>query len=611
MTASPAPDQTGDPQAVVDHLDPQRMGHAHRMLVRKAIAEFAHEQLVVPRRHSGHWYVLGGDDPRVEYRFQADVLPLDHWWVVPASITRLVASEETELDARQLVLDVRDRLGLGDDVLPVYLEEIASTLSGAAYKLADGRPTSAELVDAAFQTIEAAMTEGHPCFVANNGRLGFDADDYRRFAPEVGAPFRVVWLAVRSDRTTFASVSSLDYDTLLASELDAATRGDFDRTLTDLGLDPAGYRLMPAHPWQWFDKLAVTFAPEVARRDIVCLGYGPDDYLAQQSVRTFFNASAPHKRYVKTALSILNMGFMRGLSPGYMATNPPINDWVAGLVAGDPVLQESGFSILREVAAIGYHHELYEAVGAGTPYAKMLSALWRESPVPGLVDGERLATMASLLHVDATGRPLVAELVEASPLPPRAWLRRYLDAYLVPLLHSFYAHDLVFMPHGENLILVLRDHVVTRVIMKDVGEEIAVLDPGAALPPGVERVRADVPPELHVLSIVTDVFDCVLRFLSGLLDEAGLVSAADFWGVVADCVGDYQAQHPELAERFAAHDLFADDFARSCLNRLQLRDNTQMVDLTDPASALALAGPLANPLAEHRERVGARASVTA
>ena len=600
-----------DPAAVVDHLDPQRMAHAHRMLVRKAIAELAHEQLVAPQACGGGWFALAGDDPLVEYRFCADRLPLDHWRVHPDSITRRVAGEETALDARRFVLDVRDRLDLGDDVLPVYLEEIASTLSGAAYKLRDDRPTSAQLAGAGFQTIEAAMSEGHPCFIANNGRLGFDAADYRRFAPEVGAPFRVVWLAVRAERTTFASVGGLDHETLLATELDASTRHRFDRTLTDLGLDPADYRLMPAHPWQWYEKLAITFAPEVARRDIVCVGYGPDDYLAQQSVRTFFNASAPDKHYVKTALSILNMGFMRGLSPGYMATNPAINEWLSGLVADDPVLQASGFSILREVAAIGYHHELYEAVGAGTAYGKMLSALWRESPVPGLADGERLATMASLLHVDPAGRPLVAELVEASPLPPTEWLRRYLDAYLVPLLHSFYAHDLVFMPHGENLILVLRDHVVTRVIMKDIGEEIAVLDPDVVLPPGVERIRADVPHVLRLLSIVTDVFDCVFRFLSALLDEAGLVSCREFWRVVADCVGDYQAQHPELAERFAAHDLFADDFARSCLNRLQLRDNRQMVDLADPASALALAGRLPNPLAEHRDRIGVPTSVIA
>jgi siderophore synthetase component len=65
-------------------------------------------------------------------------------------------------------------------------------------------------------------------------------------------------------------------------------------------------------------------------------------------------------------------------------------------------------------------------------------------------------------------------------------------------------------------------------------------------------------------------------------------------------VADYQEQHPELAAQFQRYDLFAPQFALSCLNRLQLRDNQQMVDLSDPSSALQFAGTLANPLAAHR-----------
>ena len=34
--------------------------------------------------------------------------------------------------------------------------------------------------------------------------------------------------------------------------------------------------------------------------------------------------------------------------------------------------------------------------------------------------------------------------------------------------------------------------------------------------------------------------------------------------------------------------MFADEFALSCLNRLQLRNNQQMVDLADPSAALQL-----------------------
>jgi siderophore synthetase component len=57
---------------------------------------------------------------------------------------------------------------------------------------------------------------------------------------------------------------------------------------------------------------------------------------------------------------------------------------------------------------------------------------------------------------------------------------------------------------------------------------------------------------------------------------------------------------PELADRFARQDLFVPRFDRSCLNRLQLRDTRQMVDLDDPdpASGLQLAGTLENPLVQ-------------
>ena len=123
----------------------------------------------------------------------------------------------------------------------------------------------------------------------------------------------------------------------------------------------------------------------------------------------------------------------------------------------------------------------------------MLAALWRESPVPGLAPGRRLATMAALLHVHRDGRSLAAALVHGSGLDAQAWLRRYLDAYLVPLLHSFYAHRLAFMPHGENVILVLHDDAVERVIFKDIAEEIVLMDPDADLPPPVQRIRAAIP----------------------------------------------------------------------------------------------------------------------
>src|SRR5699024_11826597 len=74
-----------------------------------------------------------------------------------------------------------------------------------------------------------------------------------------------------------------------------------------------------------------------------------------------------------------------------------------------------------------------------------------------------------------------------------------------------------------------------------------------------------------------------------------------FWATVAKCVTEYQRRVPHLTQRFAQYDLFAETFDLSCLNRLQLRDNQQMVDLADPSGALQLVGTLRNPLAEHSD----------
>lgn len=581
----------------VSHLSPERWARANRLLVRKALAEFAHERLLTPEEKDGR-YVVRSDDALTSYRFTAVRRALDHWQVDADSITRTRDGAELPLEALDFLIELKSTLGLSDDILPVYLEEISSTLSSTCYKLAKPQITSAELVREGFQAIETGMTEGHPCFVANNGRLGFGVHEYLAYAPETASPVRLVWLAAHRSRAAFTAGVGIAYESFVRDELGAATVDRFDALLRERGLDPADYLLMPVHPWQWWNKLAVTFAAEIARGNLVCLGEGDDEYLAQQSIRTFFNRTHPEKHYVKTALSVLNMGFMRGLSAAYMEATPAINDWLAQLIDNDPVLKSTGLSIIRERAAVGYRHLEYEAAtDRYSPYRKMLAALWRESPVPALGDGESLATMASLIHVDHEGRSVAGALIERSGLAPAEWLRAYLQAYYTPLLHSFYAYDLVFMPHGENTILVLKDGVVRRALYKDIAEEIAVMDPDAVLPPEVRRIRVEVPDDTKLLSIFTDVFDCFFRFLAAALAAEGILEEDGFWRTVAEVTRAYQDANPELADRFRQYDMFAPEFALSCLNRLQLRNNRQMVDLADPSAALQLIGTLRNPVA--------------
>jgi siderophore synthetase component/RimJ/RimL family protein N-acetyltransferase len=596
------------PQQAVAHLQPDLWTRVNILHIRKAISEFAHELLIHPKlvRTTDGWghYLLATDKPNIEYRFRAQVLSLDHWYIDEDSIEKFDEGEKAPLDSLSLIIELSESLGIAASILPTYMEEITSTLYGSAFKHAKEGPSVADLLCADYQDVEHAMMEGHPSFVANNGRIGFDAVDYRAYAPEAASQVLLIWLAAHNSRATFTCIKDLTYDDLLERELGPSVIESFNRILEDEGLDPDSYIFIPVHPWQWYNKLAVIFAGDIASRYLVCLGPGRDMYMAQQSIRTFFNVSHPHKFYVKTALSILNMGFMRGLSPYYMQTTPGINEWIYDLIERDDYLRQNGFTILREVATVGYRNSHYEtALKTDSPYKKMVAALWRESPVPQLRPGQRLMTMASLLHVDRYGTAFLPELIKSSGETPDTWLRRYLNCYFSPLLHCFYAYDLVFMPHGENLILVLEANVPVRAIMKDIAEEAGILNTEIALPGHAQRLSVSVPEELKVLSIFTDVFDCIFRYISQILVEHDAYPEDRFWRLVAECILEYQQTHPELNEKFARYDLFAPEFTRSCLNRLQLGNNQQMIDLADPAKNLKFAGTLKNPIATFKRTV--------
>lgn len=578
--------------AAAAHLTPGNLERAQRHLVAKAIAEFSHERLISPEPDGDAWR-LTVPEAGVEYRFAAQRAALEHWIVDEPSLQRRLDGAPAPLDAQQLIIELQPRLGLSDALLPVYLEEIAATLAAATFKLAHPAADAQALVGADFQTVEAAMTEGHPGFVANNGRIGFGVADHAAFAPEAARPFRLVWVAARRSQSHLALGDGLDEAALLRGELDASEQARFTERLEALGEDPAEFHLLPVHPWQWENRVAITFGPDLARRDLVLIGESASEYRAQQSVRTMFNVSHPDRHYVKTALAVQNMGFLRGLSPAYMRMTPAINDWVADVVAGDETLRQSGFRVLRERASIGYTGDAYHRTAQPSAYRKMLAALWRESPVPLVADGRRLATMASLLHRDAAGASHATALIRASGIDAASWVRAYLHAFLRPLVHCLLAHDLAFMPHGENLILILDAQVPTGVFMKDIGEEVALLG-DRAVPEEVRRIVSPVDDEEKALAIFTDVFDGVLRHLSGILHTDGTLPEDLFWRLVADTIDEHRAQHPDLDSRV---DLRADTFAHSCLNRLQLRNTLQMVDLSDQSASLMYAGRLDNPVA--------------
>ncbi|AGF71517.1 GNAT family N-acetyltransferase [Corynebacterium halotolerans] len=589
---------------------------AERQLVAKAIREFVHERLLTaspteePTSGRWRWYrvFFGGRG----IRFRALGHELEHLSIDPDSLS---PDDGRALRLVELVSDAAPRLGVPPDFLHTYLEELQATLAARARILAAPRPDAARLAgpDAAslsdphrqarhLQFIEAAMTEGHPGFLANAGRGGMSERDLAAWAPELGRSTRLVWLAARRSMCVHSVADSIRAADFLPAQMGPRLWRRFREQLLDRGLDPHEYLPLPVHPWQWENRVTTTFATNLVAGDLVYLGPGEDLHRPQQSLRTFFNVSRPEAAYIKTAVAVRNMGFLRGLSPAYMDHTPAINDWLQTTLGEDEDLRSRNVRLLREVATVGftgdvYHRSVRDGHAGDGGHLKMLSALWRESPVPMLGPGTVPATLAAVLHIDAAGRPLVGEWIERSGVGARSWVDALLAVYLRPVLRALIGYDIVFMPHGENIILELRNGLPVGSFFKDLGEEVAVVNHVRRLPPGLERIMADhgdIDDAQRALSVHTDVIDGVLRHLAALLDDHGFLPEREFWLACRECVEEYDADHPGTAGRLP---LLSGTFRHSCLNRLQLRNPTSMVNLGDQNSSLLYAGEMPNPLA--------------
>ena len=581
------------------YLEATTWAAVNRKQVHKAIAEFAHELLLIPQQEATGIYSLSADNG-IRYQFKAQRLALDHWLIDEQSIYKTHHGEVVPLNLLDFILEFQESLKLSDAVLPTYLEEISSTLCSMAYKYSHQKFSSQQLVNATFQDIEHAMTEGHPCFIANSGRTGFSALDLEQFAPEATHAFQLIWLAGHRDRTAFTCTEHLTYTQVLEQELGHNAIQNFRQKLDALNLNPNDYYFFPVHPWQWHNKLIHIFANDIAQQKMIYLDHTGDYYSAQQSIRTLYNNSNPQKFYTKTALSIINMGFMRGLSPYYMQSTPPITDWINNLLNHDVYLKTCNFEMLGEVATVGYRNLSYEPLGRTSAYNKLLAVLWRESPMAKKAAHEQVMTMAALLHIDKQGVAFLPQLIQASGLSTQQWLKAYFKSYLAPLLHCFFKHNLVFMPHGENVILRFDHSAPVGMFMKDITEEVLVYDTTTSLPEHVARLQVEATDEMQILSIFTDVFDCFFRFMSAILVEHLEFSEEEFWQLVAQCILNYQEQHPEFEAKYQRFDFFVDSFKRCCLNRLQLSNNKQMLDLSDPVNSLQLIGDLPNPIAAYK-----------
>jgi siderophore synthetase component len=543
------------------------------------LQEFIYEEILIPHLISetnGIRDYEWTDRKGTVYRFQAKTRLFDSVSVISESI-KVIPNEEKDIPlSLSLLLSIQEEGNMTGSTAGHLVREYLHTLVADTHLKERSKP-SEKLVELDYAELEGEMI-GHPWITYNKGRIGFGYDDYNQFAPEQKKAIKISWIAVHKKIGTFHSIEELSYNQVIEQELQEETRQRFINRIMVMNLQPEQYYFMPIHLWQWNHSIVTMFAAEIAKNEIIPLGEEADQYLPQQSIRTFVNVTNKEKYHVKLPMSILNTLVYRGLPGERTVIAPEVTTFMKNILENDPFLKdECHLGLLGEVATMNVDHPTFKNV-KGTPYQylELLGVVWRESIYKELQNEEHAITLAALLHVDHEGTPFVSKLIEKSGLTVEVWVKKLVKAILPPLLHYLYQYGTVFSPHGQNTVLVLKDYVPERTIMKDFVDDVNISDQPfpelEVLSENLKQVLRSEAPEGLTQFIFTGLFICHFRYLSNILEEIEGFSEHHFWSIVREEIISYQQRFPHLHDRFQLFDLLRPTFTKLTLNRNRMFD---------------------------------------
>ncbi|MEV3988472.1 IucA/IucC family protein [Streptomyces sp. NPDC049837] len=356
-----------------------------------------------------------------------------------------------EVGWRRLAAYVRDELSLRTGVRnEEFLDQIGSShraVSAALAARSGQGPAHGGDGCATYIASEQSLLFGHRFHPAPKARSG-DTASWRSYAPEAGASFPLRHLAVREH--------------LVAEETaEGGATAPLDRLRPDV---PAGYRLLPAHPWQYEmlrDHPALRAA--LHRGDVLDLGRGGRPFAATASVRTLYDGET----FLKFSLNVRITNCLRK-NARYELSGAVALTRLLEPVLTDLATRFPGSAVLREPA--------YRALALpgpdGTPDRALLEGfgvIVREGLAARLMPGTTPLLAGAVADEYATGPAHVSRLLAgAGPETALDWWAAYLRLLVPPVLAAYFDHGLVLEPHLQNvLVCVDDDGMPAQVLFRD------------------------------------------------------------------------------------------------------------------------------------------------
>ncbi|MEU1675975.1 IucA/IucC family protein [Streptomyces roseifaciens] len=342
-----------------------------------------------------------------------------------------------------------------------FLGQVAASHAGVTAALAAPR---GEAGPDAYMDSEQSLLFGHRFHPTPKARTGAP-EDWDRYAPEARARFPLHHLAVRREHVRQEAAA----DGALAAL-------DRQRPVPD------GYRLLPAHPWQYaMLREHPVLRAALARGDVLDLGPGGEPFEPTASVRTLYDG----RDFLKFSLNIRITNCLRK-NAEYELTGAVALTRLLEPVAADLAVRFPGAGLLREPA--------YRTLDLGSrELAEGFGVIVREGLGARLAPGVTGLLAAAVADEYPTGGAHLGALLRGGgPARALAWWKAYLALLVPPVLAAYFDHGVVLEPHLQNVVLgVGADGMPRQVLFRDL--EGTKLLPGhhgaalAALPADVAR----------------------------------------------------------------------------------------------------------------------------
>ncbi|UAT32861.1 hypothetical protein K7T73_21440 (plasmid) [Bacillus badius] len=304
-----------------------------------------------------------------------------------------------------------------------------------------------------FAAAEQALLSGHPFHPAPKSSQGFSADDLARYAPEMSAAFALHYFA--AEPGLVEEEADETEEMLLPEQVLKEAR-------QKLGETQQHYRLLPCHPWQAQYVKGWTEVQELVKAGkLVDLGPLANPVYPTSSVRTVWDPA--HGYFFKLPLNVRITNFVRVNPPEQLKRTVDASRLLKKVSEQLPydhftVLAEEGYrtlnipavnepdqlKIAESFAVIFRQNPAVQPFAESTPFvvAGLLEKPMNE-PEPPLMQAIRSA-------VNDGEKALSSDLLTA-------WLERYLEIALRPLMYLFAEYGISLEAHVQNSMVTLQD----------------------------------------------------------------------------------------------------------------------------------------------------------